>query len=102
MYLFRTYFLQKSTKVENEEKKETQLISKEKLKGRPWWQIITAFIVLTAGFLSVGYSRFILGVHSANQILYGFIIGLWSVLFCTTTLDPIIESMVENLKNKSA
>ena len=60
-----------------------------------------AFVVLTLGYLAIGYSRFILGVHSANQILYGFIIGLWSVLFCIFTLDPIIEGMVENLKKKT-
>ena len=60
---------------------------------------VIAFIVLTAGYLLIGFSRFILGVHSANQILYGFLLGLWTVLMCIFLLDPLVYSHQKQLRS---
>lgn len=46
----------------------------------------------------IGLSRFVLGAHGANQILYGFLIGLWSILFCIYKVDPEVETFIANLK----
>ena len=36
------------------------------------------------------FSRFIVGVHSANQLLYGFLIGIVTVLLCVQVIRPKI------------
>lgn len=37
-----------------------------------------ALLVLAVFFsFSIGYSRFILGVHSLDQIIYGLLLGVW-------------------------
>lgn len=36
------------------------------------------------------FSRFIVGVHSANQLLYGFLIGMVTVLLCVQVIRPKI------------
>lgn len=60
---------------------------------------IISFIILAAGVLAVGFSRFILGVHSANQIFYGYLLGAWSLFFSLWIVDPLIGQMVEKLKS---
>ena len=42
----------------------------------------------------MGYSRFLLGVHSANQIMYGFMLGLWTLFVCINYVRPLIVSEV--------
>jgi membrane-associated phospholipid phosphatase len=39
------------------------------------------FLILTIGYLAMGASRLVLGVHSLNQVFYGFALGLWSLIF---------------------
>ena len=40
-----------------------------------------SFIVLTACTFIMGYSRVLLGAHTLNQVLYGFVLGLWSAIW---------------------
>ena len=48
-------------------------------------------LVMTAYFILLGWSRMILGVHSINQVLYGWILGIWLALACHFCLrDSII------------
>jgi membrane-associated phospholipid phosphatase len=49
-----------------------------------------SFVFLTFAYLLMGFSRFALGAHSANQIIYGFIVGLWSCLACVHLINPFI------------
>ena len=42
---------------------------------------IVSFVVLLLGFLAVGLSRLIVGVHSLNQVIYGFLRGLWTLTY---------------------
>ena len=60
---------------------------------------VIAFVFLTVGYLLIGLSRFILGVHSANQILYGFLLGLWTVLMCIFLLDPLVYNQQKQLRS---
>jgi hypothetical protein len=56
--------------------------------------------VLTLGYLSIGYSRFVLGAHASNQIFYGFLLGGWSLLMCVYFLGPRVQRLVDMLKKK--
>ena len=48
----------------------------------------TAFTILTLGWVIMGYSRFVLGVHGANQIIYGAMLGLLTCPFCIQIIGP--------------
>ena len=44
--------------------------------GKLWMRII--MLVLAVAFsVSVAYSRFVLGMHSMNQLLFGMLLGIW-------------------------
>ena len=50
------------------------------------------FIVAITFGLSIGYSRLFLGVHSLNQLLFGWLLGIW--IACTVHFifkDKIME-----------
>jgi membrane-associated phospholipid phosphatase len=40
---------------------------------------ISSFIVMTFGYLAIGWSRMVLGAHSLNQVIYGFLLGALSI-----------------------
>ena len=68
MWLFYKYFIKVSEKETNEEAEETLLESMMRSPRESYGIIVKviAFVVLTMGYFAIGYSRFILGVHSAN------------------------------------
>jgi membrane-associated phospholipid phosphatase len=63
MYLFYKYFV----KIENRNENDNSIsILKSPSSEYSTLTKIIAFSVLTVGYLAIGFSRFILGVHSAN------------------------------------
>jgi membrane-associated phospholipid phosphatase len=65
-----------------------------------WFPKPYALAVLVPGFLLMGFSRFILGVHSANQILYGYLWGGWTYLVvCYWLRDHIYTSLKSDKPN---
>ena len=42
-----------------------------------WYVRIIGFILAVAFGATIGYSRLFLGVHSLNQILFGWLLGVW-------------------------
>lgn len=57
------------------------------------------FLILVIGAILVGYSRFILGVHSVDQVLYGSILGVWTLLMCLWLINPLVRHAVVNMQN---
>ena len=61
-------------------------------------QIIT--VILSMAFpVLIGFSRVYLGVHSFDQVLNGWLLGLWCALFAHFMLRNQIMSHVEKLIN---
>jgi membrane-associated phospholipid phosphatase len=58
------------------------------------WKIL-AFIILTIGYLSMGFSRLLMGVHSLNQIIYGYLLGLMTLLLVLLFLQPLVISTIK-------
>ena len=58
---------------------------------------ICAFVILFSGSLLLAYSRFITGMHTANQVLYGLMLGYWSALTCIFFIDPRVEVWLNKL-----
>ena len=52
---------------------------------------IVSFVVLLVGFLAVGLSRLIVGVHSLNQVIYGFLLGLWTLTYMLMYWRPVVK-----------
>ena len=52
---------------------------------------IVSFVVLLLGFLAVGLSRLIVGVHSLNQVIYGFLLGLWTLTYMLMYWRPVVK-----------
>ena len=44
------------------------------------------------------YSRLELGLHAINQVLYGWLLGLWTIIMCINWIDPQIYSFCEQIK----
>lgn len=61
---------------------------------------IAAFIVLTFGYLAVGFSRLVMGVHSLNQVLDGFVVGFWTLAYVLKFWRPMIKAHVEQMKQR--
>lgn len=53
-------------------------------------QKLAIFLVLNIGWIVMGYSRLILGMHSLNQIIYGALLGLLTCAFCMQVIGPIV------------
>lgn len=51
------------------------------------------FIIFTLGWFSMGYSRYILGVHSSAQLLYGFLLGAWSAFLAIKYINPKLREI---------
>lgn len=58
-----------------------------------------SFVVLAASNLAMGFSRLVLGVHSANQVLYGVLLGLWTVTWCVYFMRSALFKHVEKIAN---
>ena len=52
---------------------------------------LISFIILLSGALAIAISRLILGVHSVDQVIYGFTLGLWCLAYFLIYWKPIIE-----------
>jgi len=55
-------------------------------------------IVLQLGWFTMVYSRFFLGIHSLNQLIYGCLLGIWSLYMCYTWLNPLVVRTVYYVK----
>ena len=80
--------------MDEDEELENQQTSPTKLMK------IGGFLLLTATFLTMGYSRMVLGMHSLNQVFYGFLLGLWSLAFSMTTLMPALNQNLTRVESK--
>ena len=56
--------------------------------------MVFSFIILTLGWLSMSYSRFILGLHSSGQLIYGGLLGAWSLFLCLKYINPRIKAAI--------
>ena len=61
-------------------------------------QKVAIFVVLNIGWMVMGYSRLILGMHSLNQIIYGGFMGLLTCAFCIKVIGPIVAAEIFDLK----
>lgn len=63
-----------------------------------WWIRLFTFIGAFLFAMSIGYSRFVLGMHSMNQIVFGLLLGAWvAVSFHFLGYEPLctqIKSML--------
>ena len=58
------------------------------------------FPIAIGYFFAMGLSRLVLGVHSLNQILYGWLLGIWIAVACHFCLkDYIVNNANKLLKN---
>ena len=48
----------------------------------------------------MGYSRYILGMHSVNQIIYGALMGILTCAFCIHVIGPIVATEIFDLKTE--
>lgn len=68
----------------------------DKVKNALWMAFGT--IVIQVGWVLMCYSRFYLGIHSLNQLIYGALLGAWSLYMCLTWLNPLVVSTVQYVK----
>ena len=57
-----------------------------------------AFIILTLGYIFMAFSRNILGVHSLNQVIYGMLLGLWTVFTFLNLIKPLTINYIKKIK----
>lgn len=100
MYLWQRWFIQIKKEVMHNDAESLVTKTGVEIKTMPIWIQIVSFVILTLGYLAIGYSRFVLGVHSANQILYGFLLGGWSIVMCACWLDPLVSDLIDQIRNK--
>ena len=53
------------------------------------------------GFLTVGLSRLIVGVHSLDQVIYGFLLGLWTVAYVLLYWRQVIKNHIISIKKRT-
>jgi len=63
------------------------------------WNLLICTLA-AAYFLLMGFSRVVLGVHSLNQILYGWCLGIWVALFCFFILHDFLKKRVDSILSK--
>lgn len=61
----------------------------------PLWQVIILFILAIVYTGTIGYSRLFLGVHSLDQVVYGWTLGTWSAF----TIDFCLRQWFMNKAN---
>jgi undecaprenyl-diphosphatase len=55
-------------------------------------------LLLAIGFgVSVAFSRLILGVHSIDQVVYGFLIGVWVSFTMQYCVRPLLDAHIDAL-----
>ena len=77
MYLYDRYFCKLTT------------IDKE-------WQKMPAFVVLSSTYVLMAFATINLGILTANQVIYGIILGLWTSIFCLKSIEPAIEAYISS------
>jgi membrane-associated phospholipid phosphatase len=68
-----------------------------------WWSYLQAaslFVAVTLA-LCVGFARFYVGVHTINQILYGWLWGLWIALYFHFCLRVALISHIVSIRRKT-
>lgn len=45
-------------------------------------------MVVIALFLTLGYSRFYVGVHTLDDVLFGWMLGIWAALTYNFVIEP--------------
>lgn len=66
-----------------------------------WILKAIAFCVLAAGFICVCFSRMVLGLHALNQVIYGSLVGIWSVAFVIAYLRPTVKAHMDLIQRKA-
>lgn len=65
----------------------------------PWkmsWMRILLLVLAIIFAMSIGWSRFVLGAHSMNQIIFGLLLGAWLALTYHFLLnEPFLNQMKE-------
>lgn len=64
------------------------------------WNLLI-WTLAVAYFLLMGFSRVLLGVHSLNQILYGWCLGIWVAFFCFFILHDPLKQRVDSILSKT-
>ena len=64
--------------------------------GAWYWRAVAAVLALTFTG-TIGYSRMFLGVHSLNQVLYGYSLGLWFALSVHFLVKDRLMSLIQKL-----
>ena len=59
------------------------------------------FLLLSIGYLAVGLSRLIVGVHSLNQVIYGYLIGLWTLTYVIMFWRPVVKKHMDHIQRKA-
>ena len=59
------------------------------------------FCILVGGFLTVGLSRMIMGVHSLDQIIYGYLVGAWTLFYVFLYWRPIVKKHIARIKERA-
>jgi hypothetical protein len=52
--------------------------------------------------VAIGFSRMLLGVHSLNQVIFGFVIGVWAAFTFHFCIRKPITSHIKNLSDKTS
>ena len=60
------------------------------------WRIFWLIVQMTFA-CSIGYSRMFLGVHALNQVLYGFMLGIWFALTSEFFVKEPMMKLVDDL-----
>jgi membrane-associated phospholipid phosphatase len=51
-------------------------IARDSAFAQTWARVLTLIVALSFG-VSIGWSRFVLGAHSMNQIIFGLLLAVW-------------------------
>jgi membrane-associated phospholipid phosphatase len=54
-------------------------IDQSSKKAQMWMRVLLCVLAIAFG-VSIGWSRFVLGAHSMNQIILGLLLGAWIAL----------------------
>ena len=55
-----------------------------------WTKMLSFSLAITFG-VTIGYSRMFLGLHSIDQVLYGWLIGFWCAFTMQYCVRPYLE-----------
>ncbi len=63
-----------------------------------WKKVLLIFLAVSFSFL-IGTTRFILGAHSLDQVIFGWLLGAWIALSYLYILRQYVHEHVQNLMN---